>query len=73
MGRRQAWAAIDMLEFPETDHGIVEFETTADGRRTTTRVAAGHLDEVVDFAMDGDLDASAFGRASMRRANGGKP
>lgn len=63
---------IDLLEFPATDHGIVEFETAPDGRRTTTRVAAGYLDAVVDFAMDGDLDASTYGRAALRRARMGE-
>lgn len=57
---------VTVLEFPGTDHGIVEFETAPDGRRVTTRVAEGYLQAVVDFALDGRLDAPAFGAAQRR-------
>lgn len=54
---------ITVLEFPDTDHGIVEFETGPDGRRVTTRVAEGYFRAVVDFARAGRLDDAPYGRA----------
>ncbi len=54
---------ITVLEFPDTDHGIVEFETGPDGKRVTTRVADGYFRAVVDFARAGRLEDAAYGRA----------
>ena len=54
---------ITVLEFPDTDHGIVEFETGADGKRVTTRVADGYFRAVVDFVRMGRLDDVRYGRA----------
>lgn len=54
---------ITVLEFPDTEHGIVEFETGPDGKRVTTRVADGYFRAVVDFARTGRLADTAYGRA----------
>ena len=54
---------VTVLEFPDTDHGIVEFETGPDGKRVTTRVADGYFRAVVDFVRLGRLDNVRYGRA----------
>lgn len=48
-GLKTAGKPITILEFPETDHGIVEF-VEIDGRRVATRVADGYLRAVAEFA-----------------------
>ena len=58
---------VTALVFPDTDHGIVEFEAAPDGRRTTTRVAEGYFRAVVEFARTGALAAPAYGRAEPLR------
>jgi len=58
---------LTVLEFPATDHGIVEFETGPDGKRVTTRVADGYFRAVVDFVRLGRLGDVRYGRA---RRNG---
>ncbi len=54
---------VTVLEFPDTDHGIVEFQTGPDGKRITTRVADGYFRAVVDFVRMGRLDDVRYGRA----------
>ncbi len=54
---------VTVLEFPDTDHGIVEFLTGPDGKRITTRVADGYFRAVVDFVRMGRLDDMRYGRA----------
>lgn len=49
--------------FPDTDHGLVEFETAADGTRTRTRHADGVLRMTIDFIRDGRLGPVPYGRA----------
>lgn len=44
-----------VLEYPLTDHGIYEFETGPDGKRTPVRVADGYTRAVLDFATTGRL------------------
>lgn len=46
---------ITILEFPRTDHGIVEFDVV-DGERRATRYADGYFRAVLDFALRGKLD-----------------
>jgi hypothetical protein len=50
----QAGRPITILEFPNTDHGILEFETV-DGERTRTRYADGYYRAVLDFTRDGGI------------------
>jgi pimeloyl-ACP methyl ester carboxylesterase len=52
---------ITLLEFPRTDHGMYEFETGADGKRTMVRVTDGFTRAVLDFAKAGRLEASGYG------------
>lgn len=56
---------ITVLEFPDTDHGMVEFETDSKGARINTRVTEGYLAAIVDFARDGALGPGPYGRAEQ--------
>ena len=49
---------ITLLEYPETDHGIVRFETGADGRRTSLGYAPGYYQAVLDWARTGRLEGA---------------
>ena len=60
---QQAGHDITVLEFPGTDHGIVEFELDASGKRVATREAQGYFHAVADFARAGKLNAAAYGNA----------
>lgn len=53
---------LTILEFPNTDHGIVEF-IESNGERISTRVAEGYLRAVVDFARHGELVEPDYGSA----------
>jgi len=57
---------ISIAMFPGAEHGITEFETGADGTRTSTRYAAGYFEMLRDFARDGRLRAH-YGRAHLSR------
>ena len=46
---------ITLLEYPDTDHGIVRFETGPDGRRTPLGYAPGYYQAVLDWARTGRL------------------
>lgn len=61
LAMRAAGRPVTLLEFPATDHGIVEYETTPGGARRTTRVAEGYFDAVLDFARSGRLDRTTYG------------
>lgn len=54
---------VTAVVFPNTDHGIVEFETAADGTRTKTRYAEGYLQMTMDWIRDGRLADHPYGRA----------
>jgi dienelactone hydrolase len=60
---------VTVLVFPNTDHGVVEFETAPDRERVATRTADGYFAAVVDFARDGRLGEGAYG-ASVRSGPG---
>ncbi|WP_395649590.1 alpha/beta hydrolase family protein [Brevundimonas sp.] len=47
---------ITLLEYPDTDHGIVRFETGPDGRRTSLGYAPGYFQAVLDWARTGRLE-----------------
>lgn len=55
-------APITAIEFPETEHNILEFETDEDGERRETRYAEGYFRAVLDWARDGRL-SGPYGRA----------
>ncbi|BDU18443.1 alpha/beta hydrolase family protein [Lysobacter auxotrophicus] len=54
---------VEVVEFPGTDHGIIEFETAADGERTSLRYADGYYAMLVDWIRDGALKPVAYGNA----------
>jgi len=62
---------IQVLEYPNTDHGIVEFEAGADGKRTPTRYEDGYYGAVLDFEKTGTLPGR-YG-AAPRLTDGAKP
>ncbi|WP_426023476.1 alpha/beta hydrolase family protein [Brevundimonas sp. PWP3-1b1] len=47
---------VTLLEYPDTDHGIVRFETAPDGKRTSIGYAPGYFQAVLDWARRGWLD-----------------
>lgn len=47
---------ITVLEFPDTDHGIIRFETAQDGTRTSLGYAPGYYQAVLDWAREGRLE-----------------
>jgi uncharacterized protein len=54
---------ITVLEFPNTDHGILEFTATSTGDRLHTRVAEGYLRAAIEFIRDGRLTEGPYGTA----------
>lgn len=49
---------VTLLEFPETDHGIVRFETAPDGGRTALGYASGYFQALLDWARTGRLNGA---------------
>ena len=47
---------ITLLEYPDTAHGIVRFETAPDGKRTSIGYAPGYYQAVLDWARTGRLE-----------------
>lgn len=54
-----------VAEFPDTDHGILEFETAADGERTPTRASDGYFRMLIDWIRDGTLAHPPYGNAQL--------
>lgn len=46
---------VTVVQYPDADHGIVEFERGADGSRTETRYSDGYIQAVLDWAAHGEL------------------
>ncbi|MGJ4801625.1 alpha/beta hydrolase family protein [Luteimonas sp. SDU82] len=58
---------IDLAVFPDTDHGMLEYEER-DGERVMLRHADGYFRLVADWIAGGELDAP-YGRATLERAS----
>jgi len=58
---KKAGKPIDVYLFPNTDHGMVEFVTNADGSRTVTRITDGYLRLLGDWIKE--RVAGPYGRA----------
>jgi uncharacterized protein len=56
---------IDLYLFPNTDHGMMEFRTNADGSRTITRITDGYLKLLADW-MKASVNGT-YGRAEKIR------
>lgn len=51
----KAGRPVSVLEYPNTDHGIVEFVAAPDGGRTALRYSDGYFRAVIDYAKTGAL------------------
>lgn len=51
--------------FPETDHGILKFETAANGERSETRIADGYFRMQLDWIKTGKLGRGPYGDAQV--------
>jgi uncharacterized protein len=60
--------AVSVIEFPSTDHGILEFETAGDGERTPTRYADGYFRVVNDWIGSGRFVAPPYGTGKILAA-----
>jgi pimeloyl-ACP methyl ester carboxylesterase len=56
----EAGKPIDVYVFPDTDHGMMEYVTNADGSRKSTRITEGYLRLLGDW-IKGDV-ADSYGR-----------
>ncbi|HEY0501973.1 MAG TPA: alpha/beta hydrolase [Lysobacter sp.] len=54
---------ITTVVFPDTDHGILEYETDAQGERTSTRYADGYYRLLIDWIRTRRFDETPYGRA----------
>ncbi|MEO1658023.1 MAG: alpha/beta hydrolase [Pseudomonadota bacterium] len=52
---------LDLVIFPDTDHGIIEFIEAADGTRSYTKVADGYYALVRDYALTQRTELSVDG------------
>ncbi|RDZ26520.1 alpha/beta hydrolase family protein [Lysobacter silvisoli] len=56
---------LSVAVFPETDHGILKFETAADGSRTPIRIADGYFRMQLDWIKTGKLGRGPYGDAQV--------
>ena len=56
---------ITTVVFPDTDHGLYEYETLADGNRVSTRNPDGYFQLMRDFAAGGGADVNADATAIL--------
>jgi pimeloyl-ACP methyl ester carboxylesterase len=61
----KAGRPITAAVFPAADHGILEFETSADGERVSTRQPDGYFQMMQDF-IEGKPRALGYGSAELR-------
>ncbi|SEH19599.1 hypothetical protein SAMN05428974_3524 [Sphingopyxis sp. YR583] len=61
LGLAKAGKPVDVYVFPDTDHGMFEFTTNADGSRSATRITDGYLKLLGDW-IKGNA-RGAYGRA----------
>ena len=56
---------ITVAVFPHTEHGIYEYETTADGKRVDVRNPEGYFAMMRDFILHGRFDARRYGTSTI--------
>ncbi|MGH7026907.1 alpha/beta hydrolase family protein [Brevundimonas sp.] len=61
---------ITVLEYPNTDHGIIRFEAGSDGQRAEIGYAPGYFQAVLDWARTGRLDEAYGDGRFLARARG---
>jgi pimeloyl-ACP methyl ester carboxylesterase len=69
---QQAGRPISLAVFPDTEHGIYEFETKPDGTRVDTRNPEGYFGMMRDFILSGRLHGE-YGQAVLHGAMVEKP
>lgn len=65
LGLTQQDRPITVVEFPDTDHGILEFETGADGKRVPVRAAEGYFPLQIEWIRTGRLGHDTYGRGRV--------
>ena len=60
---------LSLAIYPHADHGIYEYETTADGERVSTRNSDGYFLMMRDFIRNGRIPGT-YGSAVIFRAGG---
>jgi len=58
---------ITVAVFPHTEHGIYEYETTADGKRVDTRNPEGYFAMMRDFILHGRVGTQRYGTSTIYR------
>ncbi len=58
---------ITVAVFPNTEHGVYEFETRADGTRVNTRNPQGYFAMMRDFIVHRRLDTRRYGTSTIHR------
>ena len=58
---------VTVAVFPHTEHGIYEYETTADGERVDTRNPEDYFAMMRDFILHGRLDTRRYGTSTIYR------
>jgi len=61
----RAGQPVTLVVFPGTDHGIVEFETAADGRRGALRYANGYFRLLIDWLGTGRIGRDPYGNSEI--------
>jgi pimeloyl-ACP methyl ester carboxylesterase len=64
---------ITVAVFPNTEHGIYEFETKADGTRVNTRNPKGYFAMMRDFILRGRFNARRYGTSTIYRPTTVRP
>lgn len=59
---------ITVAVFPDTGHGIYEYETTVDGERVDTRNPEGYFAMMRDFVLHGHLIDQCYGSSAILRS-----
>src|SRR5690348_9720668 len=67
-GLQKTGRPIALAVFPNAEHGIYEYETTADGKRLDTRNPQGYFAMMRDFILHGRLGNRPYGTASIYRS-----
>ena len=61
---------ITLALYPDTEHGMTEFETDKKGYRLATRYPPGYFRMLADFARSGRLEGDHYGKAQITRRRG---
>jgi len=65
---QKAGRPITLALFPNAEHGIYEYEATADGKRVDTRNPQGYFAMMRDFILHGRLGSEGYGTSAVSRS-----